>query len=74
MLGEQFCMVCTTSVTPLEVMASIPAEEFGLPGKSALRGNSIADKSGKLVCFARAGRYRWFRVGGLDYILKRRAV
>jgi maltose alpha-D-glucosyltransferase / alpha-amylase len=36
--------------------------------------NSQSDESGKHCVLLEPYGYRWFRVGGLDYILKRRAV
>jgi maltose alpha-D-glucosyltransferase/alpha-amylase len=38
------------------------------------RENSDADAAGKYRLLLEPYGYRWFRVGGLDYILKRSAV
>jgi maltose alpha-D-glucosyltransferase/alpha-amylase len=37
-------------------------------------GNSVADEKGKHCLLLDAYAYRWYRVGGLDYLLKRREI
>jgi maltose alpha-D-glucosyltransferase / alpha-amylase len=61
------------SATPREVML-----ETGLPGEAGKRlvnllsnDHSQADANGKHCLMLEAYAYRWFRVGGLDYLLKR---
>ena len=36
--------------------------------------HSVADESGKHSCVLEPYGYRWYRVGGLDYLLKRSAL
>ncbi|WP_117191699.1 alpha-amylase family protein [Rhizobium terrae] len=61
--------------TPVEVEFSVG---LGEQGKTLIDiaedGNSEADDKGRHCLMLDAYAYRWFRVGGLDYLLKRREV
>ena len=61
--------------TPTEIAFDVGLGEAG----AALidisnHGNSQADENGKHRLLLDAYGYRWFRVGGLDYLLKRREI
>jgi maltose alpha-D-glucosyltransferase/alpha-amylase len=67
------------SVVVVHNLSAIPREvwlDAGVPDSGCLvnllsGGNSSSDASGKHCLLLEPYGYRWFRVGGLDYILKR---
>jgi maltose alpha-D-glucosyltransferase/alpha-amylase len=61
--------------TPVEVEFSVGLGDHGEKLIDiADGGNSKAEKNGKHTLLLDAYAYRWFRVGGLDYLLRRREV
>ena len=72
------------SVLCVHNLSAEPREaKFSLPGKDAENNSlinllsddhSFAEKNGKHCILLEAYGYRWFRVGGLDYLLKRSAT
>ncbi|CDZ57566.1 alpha-amylase family protein [Neorhizobium galegae] len=61
--------------TPVEVEFSVGLGDHGEKLIDiADGGNSKAEKNGKHTLLLDAYAYRWFRVGGLDYLLKRKEV
>ena len=69
------------SVLLVHNLSAIPREvcfDVGLPDAGNLRlisllsdDHSMADTSGKHCCMLEPYGYRWYRVGGLDYLLRR---
>jgi maltose alpha-D-glucosyltransferase/alpha-amylase len=61
------------SATPREVWLDIGLDHSqDLPLVNLLsRENATADESGRYSCLLEPYGYRWYRVGGLDYLLKR---
>jgi maltose alpha-D-glucosyltransferase/alpha-amylase len=70
------------SVLVVHNLSAVPREiwlEVGIKDDARLENllsgeNSNADKSGKHCLLLEPYGYRWFRVGGLDYILKRSPI
>jgi maltose alpha-D-glucosyltransferase/alpha-amylase len=70
------------SVVTVHNLSAIPQEvsfEVGVQDSDSLVNllsgdNSTADPSGKHSLLLEPYGYRWFRVGGLDYILKRSPI
>ena len=56
---------------PREVLLDVDLEDSGCLVNLLSQENSDADASGKHRLLLEPYGYRWFRVGGLDYILKR---
>jgi maltose alpha-D-glucosyltransferase/alpha-amylase len=67
-------VVHNLSVNPREVWLDVGVEDSACLANLLSGDNSNADKSGKHCLLLEPYGYRWFRVGGLDYILKRSAV
>jgi maltose alpha-D-glucosyltransferase / alpha-amylase len=61
------------SALPCEVRVAIGVEDSGLLVNLLSAENSSADPSGKHHILLEPYGYRWYRVGGLDYLLKRSA-
>jgi maltose alpha-D-glucosyltransferase/alpha-amylase len=59
------------SATPREVRLELGAEDSGCLVNLLSRENSDPDASGQHCLILEPYGYRWFRIGGLDYILKR---
>ena len=59
---------------PREVLLDVDLEDSGCLVNLLSRENSDADASGKHQLLLEPYGYRWFRVGGLDYILKRSQI
>jgi maltose alpha-D-glucosyltransferase / alpha-amylase len=71
--GNSVVVVHNLSATPCEISLSV-----GLPGEEGSRlvnllssDHSAADESGKHRILLEAYGYRWYRAGGLSYLLKR---
>jgi maltose alpha-D-glucosyltransferase/alpha-amylase len=62
------------SAEPREVLLDVGVEDSRCLVNLLSRENSDADAAGKYRLLLEPYGYRWFRVGGLDYILKRSAV
>jgi maltose alpha-D-glucosyltransferase/alpha-amylase len=67
-------VVHNLSATPREIRLDVGVEESGCLANLLSGDNSNADASGKHCVLLEPYGYRWFRVGGLDYILKRSAI
>jgi maltose alpha-D-glucosyltransferase / alpha-amylase len=67
-------VVHNLSATPREIRLDVSVEESGCLANLLSGDNSNADASGKHCVLLEPYGYRWFRVGGLDYILKRSAI
>jgi maltose alpha-D-glucosyltransferase/alpha-amylase len=59
------------SATPREVRLELGAEDSGCLVNLLSRENSDPNASGQHCLILEPYGYRWFRIGGLDYILKR---
>jgi len=64
-------VVHNLSAIPREVWLEVGAEDSGCLVNLLSGENSTSDASGKHRLLLDSYGYRWFRVGGLDYILKR---
>jgi maltose alpha-D-glucosyltransferase/alpha-amylase len=64
-------VVHNLSAVPREVLLDVDQEDSGCLVNLLSQENSDADASGKHRLLLEPYGYRWFRVGGLDYILKR---
>lgn len=62
------------SAIPREVSFEVGVEDSGCLVNLRAGENSNADQAGKHCLLLEPYGYRWFRVGGLDYILKRSAI
>jgi maltose alpha-D-glucosyltransferase/alpha-amylase len=60
--------------TPREVWLKLDSEGSGCLANLLSGENSNSDASGEHCLLLEPYGYRWFRVGGLDYILKRSAI
>ena len=67
-------VVHNLSATPREVGLKLDSEGSGCLANLLSGENSNADVSGEHCLLLESYGYRWFRVGGLDYILKRSAI
>jgi maltose alpha-D-glucosyltransferase / alpha-amylase len=67
-------VVHNLSAIPREVRLEVGAEDSGCLVNLLSGENSTSDASGKHRLLLDSYGYRWFRVGGLDYILKRSPV
>jgi maltose alpha-D-glucosyltransferase/alpha-amylase len=67
-------VVHNLSAMPREVSLDVGVEDSGCLANLLSTDNSEADASGKHRLLLEPYGYRWFRVGGLDYILKRSEV
>jgi maltose alpha-D-glucosyltransferase / alpha-amylase len=62
------------SAIPREIRLKVGTEDSGLLVNLLSGENSGADASGEHCLLLEPYGYRWFRVGGLDYILKRSSI
>jgi maltose alpha-D-glucosyltransferase / alpha-amylase len=62
------------SAIPREVSFAVGVENSDCLINLLSQDNSTAGKSGKHTLLLEPYGYRWFRVGGLDYILKRTEI
>jgi maltose alpha-D-glucosyltransferase/alpha-amylase len=67
-------VVHNLSAIPREVWLEVGAEDSGCLVNLLSGENSTSDASGKHRLLLDSYGYRWFRVGGLDYILKRSPI
>jgi maltose alpha-D-glucosyltransferase/alpha-amylase len=67
-------IVHNLSATPCEVWLEVGVEDSGCLVNLLSGENSNSDASGKHCVLVEPYGYRWFRVGGLDYILKRSQI
>jgi maltose alpha-D-glucosyltransferase / alpha-amylase len=67
-------VVHNLSATPQEVLIEVGVEDSSCLVNLLSQENSNAEESGKHRLLLEPYAYRWFRVGGLDYILKRSAI
>jgi maltose alpha-D-glucosyltransferase/alpha-amylase len=67
-------VVHNLSAEPREVLLDVGVEDSRCLVNLLSQENSDADAAGKYRLLLEPYGYRWFRVGGLDYILKRSAV
>jgi maltose alpha-D-glucosyltransferase / alpha-amylase len=67
-------VVHNLSAIPREVWLEVGAEDSGCLVNLLSGENSASDASGKHRLLLDSYGYRWFRVGGLDYILKRSPI
>jgi len=68
-------VVHNLSATPVEVAFDVGLDERGRSLIDIVDdGSSEAGENGKHTLLLEAYAYRWFRVGGLDYLLKRKEV
>ena len=67
-------VVHNLSATPREVWLKLDPEGSGCLANLLSGENSNSDTSGEHCLLLEPYGYRWFRVGGLDYILKRSAI
>jgi maltose alpha-D-glucosyltransferase/alpha-amylase len=74
--GNSVVLVHNLSANPCEICLGV-----GLEGEDTLRlvnllssDHSVADESGKHRVLLEPYGYRWYRAGGLNYVLKRREV
>ena len=67
-------VVHNLSATPREVWLKLDSEGSGCLANLLSGENSNSDASGEHCLLLEPYGYRWFRVGGLDYILKRSAI
>ena len=67
-------VVHNLSATPREVWLKLDAEGSDCLADLLSGENSNSDASGEHCLLLEPYGYRWFRVGGLDYILKRSAI
>jgi maltose alpha-D-glucosyltransferase/alpha-amylase len=67
-------VVHNLSAVPREVLLDVDLEDSRCLVNLLSRENSDADASGKHQLLLEPYGYRWFRVGGLDYILKRSQI
>jgi maltose alpha-D-glucosyltransferase/alpha-amylase len=61
-------------VIPREVWLKVGTEGFGRRVNLLSGENSTPDASGEHCLLLEPYGYRWFRLGGLDYILKRSPI
>jgi maltose alpha-D-glucosyltransferase/alpha-amylase len=67
-------VVHNLSAEPREVLLDVGVEDSGCLVNLLSQEISDADAAGKHRLLLEAYGYRWYRVGGLDYILKRSAI
>ena len=67
-------VVHNLSATPREIWLKLDSEGSGCLANLLSGENSNSDASGEHCLLLEPYGYRWFRVGGLDYILKRSAI
>jgi maltose alpha-D-glucosyltransferase / alpha-amylase len=67
-------VVHNLGATPREVWLKLDSEGSGCLANLLSGENSNSDASGEHCLLLEPYGYRWFRVGGLDYILKRSAI
>jgi maltose alpha-D-glucosyltransferase / alpha-amylase len=67
-------VVHNLSATPREVLLEVGMEDSGCLVNLLSQENNDADAKGKHRLLLEPYGYRWFRVGGLDYILKRSPI
>ena len=67
-------VVHNLSATPREVWLKLDSDGSGCLANLLSGENSNSDASGEHCLLLEPYGYRWFRVGGLDYILKRSAI
>jgi maltose alpha-D-glucosyltransferase/alpha-amylase len=67
-------VVHNLSATPREIWLTLDSDGSGCLANLLSGDNSRADASGQHCLLLEPYGYRWFRVGGLDYILKRSAI
>jgi maltose alpha-D-glucosyltransferase/alpha-amylase len=67
-------VVHNLSATPREVLVDVGIPDSGCLVNLLSGDNSTAEASGKHRLLLEPYGYRWFRVGGLDYILKRSQI
>ena len=72
--NNSIVVVHNLSAVPLEVLIKVGIENSGCLVNLVSGENSEAEKSGKHCLLLEPYGYRWYRVGGLDYILKRSPV
>jgi maltose alpha-D-glucosyltransferase / alpha-amylase len=67
-------VVHNLSATPREVLVDVGIPDSGCLVNLLSGDNSTAEASGKHRLLLEPYGYRWFRIGGLDYILKRSQI
>ena len=67
-------VVHNLSATPREIRLKLDSDGSGYLANLLSGENSKSDTSGEHYLLLEAYGYRWFRVGGLDYIQKRSAT
>jgi maltose alpha-D-glucosyltransferase / alpha-amylase len=67
-------VVHNLSATPREIWLKLDSDGSGCLANLLSGENSNSDASGEHCLLLEPYGYRWFRVGGLDYILKRSAI
>ncbi len=67
-------VVHNLSATPREIWLTLDSDGAGCLSDLLSGENSKSDASGEHCLLLEPYGYRWFRVGGLDYILKRSAI
>jgi maltose alpha-D-glucosyltransferase/alpha-amylase len=67
-------VVHNLSATPREIWLTLDSDGSGCLANLLSGENSKSDASGQHCLLLEPYGYRWFRVGGLDYILKRSAI
>jgi maltose alpha-D-glucosyltransferase/alpha-amylase len=67
-------VVHNLSATPREIWLTLDSDGSGCLANLLSGENSRSDASGQHCLLLEPYGYRWFRVGGLDYILKRSAI
>ncbi len=72
--NNSIVVVHNLSAVPLEVLIKVGIENSGCLVNLISGENSEAEKSGKHCLLLEPYGYRWYRVGGLDYILKRSPI
>jgi len=72
--NNSIVLVHNLSAVPLEVLIKVGIENSECLVNLLSGENSKAEKSGKHCLLLEPYGYRWYRVGGLDYILKRSLI
>jgi len=72
--NNSIVVVHNLSAVPLEVLIKVGIENSDCLVNLLSGENSKAEKSGKHCLLLEPYGYRWYRVGGLDYILKRSLI
>jgi maltose alpha-D-glucosyltransferase/alpha-amylase len=72
--NNSLVVVHNLSATPREIWLKLNSDGSGCLANLLSGENSKSDTSGEHCLLLEPYGYRWFRVGGLDYILKRSAI